>query len=487
MEDFKNSVAHLDVEVTTDISYTAVVGENFYRFLYVSQKKGITPTLLTKDTYVDTLNKLLADDEDNLEFAKKNVSSIYEYASSARGLIISAEDYVKYKYKGYWTYVEPSYKAVMEDAYVEKAVTAEDNPQALGLYEASGTSYVPTTDATPQNVDVYTKVEPVGDEDPSALVWYEYDGTTYVLSADTTVDSAKEYFTRSTEPKKYYEKVQVVSKYELAEEFKAVLDILEEVLDKEFSQVITDLAVPYDIQDKDEKISDLTEELAKYRFTISYAARGATEKLEWKTPSTEEVAKPITVGLSPILYQLGRTIGVINTPTGTPVGNSCDTVQCAQADVLLTRSTSTEELINPPALVSTWFEDAKIQYFKTVGNGTGNMQMYGGWTNKGSCVCADWIVAYINYMTKVSIATILGNMNEFKSPQSYEKCRSAMMGNVSPFVELGRIFGAEDTAPSYGSLPKANGHTLVIPDAWSGTYRDDLRKVKIQGALTVEA
>ena len=40
MEDFRNSVAHLDIDVQTAISISSVVGENFYKFMYIDTKSN---------------------------------------------------------------------------------------------------------------------------------------------------------------------------------------------------------------------------------------------------------------------------------------------------------------------------------------------------------------------------------------------------------------------------------------------------------------
>ena len=435
MEDFKNSVAHLDVEVSTDIAYESVVGENFYKFLYISQKTGLTPTLLTKDTYVDVLKDLIKGDDANLALATKNLASLFTYGTNVRGIILSAQDYEKYKYKGYFVYLESDFISRMVDEYNPVTPEPTDNPKEQGWYEADGSGG-------------------------------------YVLTTDETVDDGKTY----------YAKTQVYGGIELSPDCKTAFDFIDTVLDSSFSQVLVDVAIPFTATAKVQAVADFVEELNKYSFKASVFLRGANEDYSWDKEGDDNVR----VGLSPALYQLGRTLGFTNTQTGTPVGNSCDSVACEQADVLVTRSTSTEEIENPSAQLIDWMQNAKLQYFKTVGNGTGNLSCYGGWTIKGSVVCADWIVAYCNYMTKVACAEIVTEMNTFKDEISYDKCINAMDEIVSTFASMGRITQYAVTAPAFGSV-ESNGHTIVIPDAWNGIYVDNLRNVKIQGALTIEA
>lgn len=431
MDDFKNSVANLDVEASVVISYTSVPGDNFYHFLYVSLKTGITPTLLTKDTYVDVLTGLL-DDEDHLELAKKNLASLFEYASNARGYIISAADYSANKYKGYFVYAETKYRA--------------------------------------NEGDIYTAVTPEAGDNPSEKGWYERDASTgnYTLSEDTSVDDTKTYYAKST---------GIVS-YSLTDACKESLDALEEHWDADYSQLLLDVAIPYTTTVKDDKFTALVAVLNAYSFKAYIAARGAEANLDWKGGN-------IGIGYSPILYQLGRTLYEINS-TGTPVGNSIDTVGVTFQDVILTRSTSTEELINPSAIVIDWLKGMKIAFFKTTGNSTGQLSLWGGWTTKTSCVVADWIVAYTNHMNKIAVAELLAQMNFYKNPRAYQLILAEMDTIVGQFVTLGRIAGYANTAPAYSELPKSGGSKIVIPKAWTGVYQDDLRQVTISGNLTVE-
>ncbi len=431
MDDFKNSVANLDVESSVVISYTSVPGDNFYHFLYVSLKTGLTPTLLTKDTYVDVLTEHI-DDPDHLELAKKNLASLFEYASSARGYLISASDYADYKYRGYFVYVETKYRA--------------------------------------DEGDIYTEVTPEPGDSPVEKGWYEYEEATgnYDLSEDTSVDETKTYYAKST----------AIVSYGLTDACKESLDTLEEHWDANYSQLLLDVAIPYTTKAKDDKFTALVATLNAYSFKSYITVRGAEANLNWK-------GENISIGYSPILYQIGRTLSEINS-TGTPVGGSTDTVGVTFQDVLLTRSTSTEELENPSAIVIDWLKGMRIAFFKTVGNSTGQLSLWGGWTIKTSCVCADWIVAYINHMVKIAVAELLAQMNFFKNPRAYQLILAEMDRIVGAFVTLGRIAGYSNTAPSYSELPSSGGSKIVIPKAWTGTYQDDLRQVTISGSLTVE-
>lgn len=392
MEDFKNSVAHLDVDVQTAVSVSSIVGENFWKFMYVTNEtisslsSATNPLLITADTYSDVIDALKIDNSDKVALIKKNLASLFDYAPSAQGYFITADTYEKFKYYAYWCYLETEY--------------------ALD----SGSSKLKFTDATA-----------------------------------------------------------------------TMLELIDAKKDKAFSGFIADLAVdavgsitaaPTSVVD------DFMATLGALTVAICFFARGATAEYAWK-------GGDIALGYSPALYQLGRTLGYMNS-TGTSIGNSTDGVACTFQDVLPTRSTSTRTLVNASALFVDWCQNNKVAYFKTVGNGTSQVSCYGGWTLKNTCLSADWIVAYVNYMAKVRIAEFITVMNTYRNGFLYGKCLSALSTLMAPFVTLGRIRNFTITAPSWAEAQNlGDRQTIVIPDAWTGIYVDNDRKVRIQGNLII--
>lgn len=392
MEDFKNSVAHLDVDVQTAVSVSSVVGENFWKFMYVTNEtisslsSAANPLLITADTYSDVIDALSIANSDKVALIKKNLASLFDYAPSAQGYFITADTYEKFKYYAYWCYLETEYEL------------------------DSGSSKLKFTDATATMMEL--------------------------------IDAKK---------------------------------------DKAFSGFITDLAVdavgsvtaaPTSVVD------DFMSTLGALTVAICFFARGATNAFAWK-------GDDIAIGYSPALYQLGRTLGYMNN-TGTSIGNSTDGVACTFQDVLPTRSTSTSVLVNASALFINWCQNNKVAYFKTVGNGTSQVSCYGGWTLKNTCLSADWIVAYVNYMAKVRVAEILTVMNTYRNGFLYGKCLSAISTLIAPFITLGRVRNFTITAPSWAEAQNlGDRQTIVIPDAWTGIYVDNDRKVRIQGNLTI--
>ena len=192
------------------------------------------------------------------------------------------------------------------------------------------------------------------------------------------------------------------------------------------------------------------------------------------------------IGYSPALYQLGRTLSNVN-ESGVPVGNSFDMTAVEFQNVLPTADTNTDVIAGAGAIMANWFEDNYVNYFKLVGNGTGQVNNFGGWTILKNCTTAQWIVAYLNYMNRVACATIITNGKSLKNVKTYDNLLDAVRANIAGQVNNGRIEDFTMTAPDYSALPKTNGHTITIPDAWVGTYVDNVRKVKISGTLTVSA
>lgn len=392
MEDFKNSVAHLDVDVQTAVSVSSIVGENFWKFLYITNEtisslsSAANPLLITADTYSDVIDALSIENADKVALIKKNLASLFDYAPSAQGYFITADTYEKFKYYAYWCYLETEYEL------------------------ASDTSKLKFTDAT----------------------------TTMLATIDAKQDKA-------------------------------------------FSGFITDLAVDATASitaAPTSVVDDFMSTLGALTAAVCFFARGATHEFAWK-------GDDITIGYSPALYQLGRTLGYMNS-TGTSIGNSTDGVACTFQDVLPTRSTSTSVLVNASALFINWCQNNKVAYFKTVGNGTSQVSCYGGWTLKTTCLSADWIVAYVNYMAKVRVAEIITVMNTYRNGFLYGKCLSVLSTLIEPFVTLGRVRNFAITAPSWAEAQTlGDRQTIVIPDAWTGIYVDNARKVRIQGSLTI--
>lgn len=192
------------------------------------------------------------------------------------------------------------------------------------------------------------------------------------------------------------------------------------------------------------------------------------------------------IGYSPALYQLGVTLSTIN-ETGTPVGNYLAGRRVTLQNVLPTASTDTSELAGASAIFADWFDSVKLNYFKPAGIGTGEIVNYLGWTALGNCASANWIVAYCNFMTRVNCAAVITSGKARKDAKTYSDLVSGLDNIIGLFLRTGSVENYKNTAPAFNQLPKSNGHTIVIPNAWTADYVDILQKVTISGTLTVNA
>ena len=112
------------------------------------------------------------------------------------------------------------------------------------------------------------------------------------------------------------------------------------------------------------------------------------------------------IGYSPALYQLGRTLMSVN-ESGTPVANPLDMQRVTLQNVLPTASTDPTELMGASKIYADFFKTVNLNYFKPAGIGNGEITNMGGWTSLGNCADANWIVAYVNFMTRVNCAMVM--------------------------------------------------------------------------------
>ena len=135
------------------------------------------------------------------------------------------------------------------------------------------------------------------------------------------------------------------------------------------------------------------------------------------------------------------------------------------------------------ATVQSLLKKDNINYFKYVGDTTGDVDLRGGITMKGKVMSAEWIVAYCNYYNKVKVANYMSQRNIVKSSTTYDVILSILITTVSRFVTSGRLINFVVTAPTYDSLPDAARDEIVVPNAWQANYQDDIRTVKVYGTL----
>ena len=130
-------------------------------------------------------------------------------------------------------------------------------------------------------------------------------------------------------------------------------------------------------------------------------------------------------------------------------------------------------------------KNANINYFKFVGDSTGDVDLRGGKTAKGSVMSAAWIVSYCNYYNKVMVANYMSRRNVFKSSTTYDVILAILIKTVNRFVTSGRLVNFMLTAPAYADLPPAKNDEIIVPNAWQAVYQDDVRTVQVYGTLYI--
>ena len=180
------------------------------------------------------------------------------------------------------------------------------------------------------------------------------------------------------------------------------------------------------------------------------------------------------------LYSLGLAMATLN-GSGTSVGNSMDMIKSSA----ITSSGPNGQNLSKP--IRDILYAANIQSFKPVGDNSGNVAAKGASTLKGEVVQAMWIVAYVTYMVKVAVARMITTPNFLRNASNYSDILGIMVAYLQEFGPSGsgRLENIQITAPSFGGLPAASGDEIIIPDAWSARYVDQVRKVEITGTLYI--
>lgn len=179
------------------------------------------------------------------------------------------------------------------------------------------------------------------------------------------------------------------------------------------------------------------------------------------------------------LYSLGLAMATLN-GSGTCVGSSLDMIK--SGNITCSGPSGT----NLPKSIRDTLKAAHIQAFKPVGDNSGNVAAIGASTINGDVVQATWILAYITYMVKVTVAQMLTSPNFLKNANNYSRILNTMAEFLTKFGESGsgRLRDISITAPAFGSIVSASDE-IVVPNAWSARYVDQVRKVQITGTLYI--
>lgn len=432
--DFLGSWADENVSFSTRIVKTASVGDNFWTaMIFVESSR-----------YVDTTQV-------GWEQAPGSAET-----DNLKVLVVDATNYA--------TYTSGILQSWLYDLFCN-GFTGDCILVACGTVASSS-----TTD--------YIAVTPAGTENPSTEGWYERSGTapnyTYALSSDTTVDTDKTYYRATTIE---------------SEDATALISVMDKAyaLLKAYAYFKTSCVGASGLN------ADVAVELCKLcaadKQLLSAAPLYPVSKID---PTNDSLYAAIKASGSAqdafmsyhsdttrnaALYSLGIALSTLN-DSGTCVGNGFDAVVSSY----LTPSGENGTNIGD---ANTSLITANVQYFKTVGDNTLSVAAYGAKTINGQIYTADWILSFVTYMVKVSVAKLLTEGNFLKNAGNYSRIVNTMITWLQRFVATGRLADLVISAPAYGELPEADGETIIIPNAWSATYVDNLRKVQITGTLYI--
>lgn len=181
---------------------------------------------------------------------------------------------------------------------------------------------------------------------------------------------------------------------------------------------------------------------------------------------------------NPALITLGIALSVINA-SGVYAGNAFDFVG---TNVISASGEGGEAL---SVTEQSTLKNINMQYWKYVGDSTGQTVAYGAKSINGSHMSALWLVAYCNYMCKVRTANYMAGRGVRVNLDSYNAIIAMMTNVVSSFSLAGILTNFVVTAPAYADRPASAPDEIIIPNAWQATFQDKLRKVKVTGQLTV--
>lgn len=179
------------------------------------------------------------------------------------------------------------------------------------------------------------------------------------------------------------------------------------------------------------------------------------------------------------LFALGLSLSITN-GSGTPVGNAID---MWKTNMITSSGVSGTVLEN---YIKDTLTEANIQYWKPVGDNSGDVAAYGWKSVKGEVIQANWIISYITYMSKVKIARLLTTPNFLRNESNYARIVNILQSQINMFGpdRAGKLENIQITAPAFALLPPS-AEEIVIDDAWSASFVDQVRKVRIKGTLYI--
>lgn len=329
----------------------------------------------------------------------------------------------------------------------------------------------------------YTAVTPAGTENPKDMGWYERTGVdpdfVYTLTQDETVVEGKTYYSRTetADPAAFNEGME--NAYKLLKAYayhKTVCAGSETAVNPNVAVKLASLC-------KEDK--GLLSSAPYFPYTTAVPETPATDPLynALKTGNVDAFMSAHQDNTrNGALYSLGLAMATYN-GSGTCVGNSMDMIKSSNITCSGPDGTNLEKGVR------SILTQNHIQSFKPVGDNTGNVAAMGAETILGDVVQATWIIAYVTYMVKVRVAQLMTTPNFLKNEDNYRRIIAVLGSYLGLFGPKGsqRLDQLVISAPTFAELPTAQGDEIIIPNAWSARYVDQVRQVKITGTLYIGA
>lgn len=431
--DFLGSVAQEDVAFTTRVVRTAQVGDNFWKVMI----------FVESDRFVD---------------ASAVGWTLIPGSATIKGLAVTAENFAEYTSGTLRSWLYDLFCNGFTGDCILIACAPHDAGQTVIVYSANGTDFFTDPEMTQPAVIPSGKVpQSTGEENQYS---YVADPTSdeFITAQETAYNLMKAYA--------YHKTVCAAPTLPV---------------DSASFAVDTDVAVAFAKLCANDK--GLLSSAPYFPFTTTSPETPESDLLyqALKTAGADAFMSAHQDSTrNGALYSLGLAMSTLN-GSGTSVGNSMDMIKSS----LIT--SSGPEGTNLPKAVRDMLKSINIQTFKPIGNNTGDVAAKGASTLLGDVVQATWIVAYVTYMTKVAIAELITVPNFLKNQDNYNRLVGVMMSYLSKFGNNGsnRLKDLTSKAPSFDKLPKAAQDVIIIPDAWSARYVDQVREVQITGTLYI--
>jgi hypothetical protein len=90
-------------------------------------------------------------------------------------------------------------------------------------------------------------------------------------------------------------------------------------------------------------------------------------------------------------------------------------------------------------------------------------------------------------MSKVYVARYITQPNRLRNANTYSDILDILTGQLHRFDSQGsgRLANVVVNAPSFDALPPSKGDEIIVPNAWSGFYTDQVHTVRVSGNLTI--